>query len=388
MLPPYGACLLGSVDLTKFIINPFTDDVKFDYTKYINVVKVFARMLDNVVEINNLPLENQRKEILNKRRHGMGFTGLGSSLVMMKIPYNSPEAIEFTEKVSKIMAVESFRIGAMLSTEKGEAPILTQDFIITQDMIDKNDNLRNLVTEGVHKLGDVISGRKLWILSHYFDNWRYDPYASQVLDLLIDNGSRFTHATSIAPTGTISLSVCNNVSNGIEPSFSHFYKRNVLIEGKKSKSQSEVYSYEFLLYKELVDNNLDLSNLPDYFIDTNSLSPEDHINIQAAAQKWIDSSISKTINVPTDISFNDFKHIYMYAYKKGLKGCAVYRYNPENFSGVLVKDDDLNNTTYIFTLEDGSILELNGNDIVNYDGEEHVAANLADAITEGYYGKI
>jgi ribonucleoside-diphosphate reductase alpha chain len=317
MLPPYGACLLGSVDLTKFIINPFTDDVKFDYTKYINVVKVFARMLDNVVEINNLPLENQRKEILNKRRHGMGFTGLGSSLVMMKIPYNSPEAIEFTEKVSKIMAVESFRIGAMLSTEKGEAPILTQDFIITQDMIDKNDNLRNLVTEGVHKLGDVISGRKLWILSHYFDNWRYDPYASQVLDLLIDNGSRFTHATSIAPTGTISLSVCNNVSNGIEPSFSHFYKRNVLIEGKKSKSQSEVYSYEFLLYKELVDNNLDLSNLPDYFIDTNSLSPEDHINIQAAAQKWIDSSISKTINVPTDISFNDFKHIYMYAYKKG-----------------------------------------------------------------------
>ena len=128
-------------------------------------------------------------------------------------------------------------------------------------------------------------------------------------------------------------------------------------------------------------------NLPDYFVSTDDIKPEEHIAVQAAAQKWIDSSISKTINVPTDIPYDDFKHIYLLAYAKGLKGCTTFRFNPAAFQGVLVKDNEIANTTYQFTLEDGSTVELQGNDEVEYDGETHTAANLYDALKEGYYGK-
>jgi len=128
--------------------------------------------------------------------------------------------------------------------------------------------------------------------------------------------------------------------------------------------------------------------LPDYFITSDSINPTQHVDIQAAAQKWIDSSISKTANVPTEFPYDEFKDIYLYAYKEGLKGCTTFRFNPEVFQGVLVKEDDLANTTYQFTLEDGSQVELKGNDEVEYDGEIHTAANLFDALKEGYYGKL
>jgi ribonucleoside-diphosphate reductase alpha chain len=131
----------------------------------------------------------------------------------------------------------------------------------------------------------------------------------------------------------------------------------------------------------------DVSYLPDYFADTDSLTPVDHINIQAAAQKWVDSSISKTINVPTNISFEDFQNIYMYAYDKKLKGCTTFRFNPENFQGVLVKTEDLKSTGYRFTLEDGSNVDLTGDEMVEYRGQTQTAANLFDAIKENYFGK-
>jgi ribonucleoside-diphosphate reductase alpha chain len=209
---------------------------------------------------------------------------------------------------------------------------------------------------------------------------------------LAETGARFTHHSSIAPTGTISLSLANNASNGIEPSFAHHYFRNVIRQGKKTKEKVDVYSFELLAYRELIDkgdkDGKPIDNLPDYFITAEDVSPKAHVDIQAAAQKWIDSSISKTANVPTDYPYEDFKDIYLYAYEQGLKGCTTFRFNPEAFQGVLVKEKDLKNTVYKFELADGSTVELKGDEEIEYDGEVHTAANLFDALKEGYYGKF
>ena len=192
---------------------------------------------------------------------------------------------------------------------------------------------------------------------------------------------------------TAPLSLANNASNGIEPSFAHHYSRNVIREGRKSKEKVDVFSFELLAYKELINprampfSENPEEQLPAYFITADDIKPREHVDIQAAAQKWIDSSISKTANVSTDFPYEDFKDIYLYAYARGLKGCTTFRFNPEAFQGVLVKDKDLANTTYRFTLEDGSIIEVKGNEEIEYDGEVHTAANLFDALKEGYYGK-
>ena len=164
--------------------------------------------------------------------------------------------------------------------------------------------------------------------------------------------------------------------------------------GKKSKEKVDVYSYELLAYRELVNPDAsamadDESNkLPDYFVAADDITPKAHVDVQAAAQKWVDSSISKTANVPTDFPYEDFKDIYLYAHEKGLKGCTTFRFNPEAFQGVLVKEEDLENTLYRFELDDGEVVELKGNEEVEYDGEMHTAANLYDALKEGYYGKF
>jgi ribonucleoside-diphosphate reductase alpha chain len=211
---------------------------------------------------------------------------------------------------------------------------------------------------------------------------------------LAEVGARFTHHSSIAPTGTISLSLANNASNGIEPSFAHHYARNIIREGKKSKEKVDVYSFEMLAYRSLINPNAQPfsdnadEKLPDYFISADDIKPQQHVDVQAAAQRWIDSSISKTANVPTDYPYEEFKDIYLYAYEQGLKGCTTFRFNPEVFQGVLVKEEDLENTTYRFTLDDGSIVEVKGNEEIEYDGEMHTAANLFDALKEGYYGKF
>ena len=163
--------------------------------------------------------------------------------------------------------------------------------------------------------------------------------------------------------------------------------------GKKSKEKVDVLSYELLAYRELIDEKATpygdaADSLPDYFVTADNITPTAHVDIQAAAQKWIDSSISKTANVPTEFAYGDFKDIYLYAYEQGLKGCTTFRFNPEAFQGVLVKDEDLENTTYRFTLDDGSEVELKGHEEIEYDGETHTAANLYDALKEGYYGKF
>ena len=191
--------------------------------------------------------------------------------------------------------------------------------------------------------------------------------------------------------------MANNASNGIEPSFAHHYFRNVIRQGKKTKEKVDVLSFEMLAYRELIDKKAmpaagtgasAANDLPDYFITAEDVSPKAHVDIQAAAQKWIDSSISKTANVPTDYPYEDFKDIYLYAYEQGLKGCTTFRFNPEAFQGVLVKEKDLKKTLYTFTLEDGSTVEIKGDEDIEYDGEVHTAANLFDALKEGYYGKF
>lgn len=388
-LPPYGSCLLGSVNLTKFIEKPFTPEARFNWDKFDEVVSIFTRMLDNVVEINGLPLEQQRIEITTKRRHGMGYLGLGSTITMLGMKYGDEASVEFTEKVTKAMALTGWRAALDLAKEKGPAPIMEQEFELTPEMLRKRPELK---TDG-YQVGDKLPGRILHAkYSRYMQQLgKEDP---ELVSELAKVGARFTHHSSIAPTGTISLSIANNASNGIEPSFAHHYSRNVIREGRKTKEKVDVFSFELLAYRELVNpaampyTEEEANKLPDYFITSDDIKPKQHVDIQAAAQKWIDSSISKTANVPTEYPYEDFKDIYLYAYEKGLKGCTTFRFNPEAFQGVLVKEKDLENTTYRFQLEDGSTIELKGNDKVEYDGEEHTAANLFDALKEGYYGKF
>jgi ribonucleoside-diphosphate reductase alpha chain len=385
-LPEYGACLLGSINLTRFVENPFTEDAKFNWDEYKDVVHVFTRMLDNVVEINGLPLGKQREEILNKRRHGMGFLGLGSTLALLGMRYGSKESIQFTEDVSRELAVVGWKAGLELAKEKGAAPIFEEDFEVTEEMLSK----RPQMAKDGFKVGQKVKGRVLHALYSNYMN-RIAEVEPELVDEISKVGARFTHHSSIAPTGTISLSLGNNASNGIEPSFAHHYFRNLIREGKKTKEKVDVFSYELLKYREVVDKNAspdDANSLPDYFISSESITPREHVDIQAAAQKWIDSSISKTANVPTEYPYEDFKGIYSYAYEQGLKGCTTFRFNPEAFQGVLVKEKDLKNTQYIFTLEDGSEVAVQGDQEIEYDGEIHSAANLYDALKEGYYGKF
>lgn len=388
-LPPYGACLLGSINLTRFVLDPFTDKARFDWDKFVRTAEIFTRMLDNVVEINGLPLEQQRQEIRRKRRHGMGYLGLGSSLTLMGLKYGCAKSLEFTEKVTRELALAGWRVGVELAKEKGPAPIMDETFAVTGEMLRKRPEMKK---DGF-QVGDLVAGKIL--------HARYSRYMQRVAEVdptlieeMAEHGSRFTHHSSIAPTGTISLSLANNASNGIEPSFAHHYARNVIREGRKSKEKVDVFSFELLAYQALINDkampytdDVD-AQLPDYFMSADDITPKDHVAVQAAAQRWIDSSISKTANVPTDFPFEEFKDIYMYAYDQGLKGCTTFRFNPENFQGVLVKESDLENTEYEFTLDDGSTVSVKGNEEIEYDGEMHTAANLYDALKEGYYGKL
>jgi len=388
-LPPYGACLLGSVNLTRFIEDPFTDEARFNWDEYRKTVRIFTRMLDNVVEINGLPLEQQRKEIEYKRRHGMGFLGLGSTLTMLRMKYGQDDSLGFTEKVAREMAVAGWEVALDLAEEKGPAPIMLDEFEVTARMLRQRPKMK----EDGYQIGDRVPGR---ILHARYSNYmnKVAEVAPELVDKLAETGARFTHHTSIAPTGTISLSLANNASNGIEPSFAHHYSRNVIREGKKSKEKVSVYSYELLAYRTLVNPNAmpyseeEGEQLPDYFLTAETITPAEHVSIQGAAQKWIDSSISKTANVPTEYPYEDFKDIYLFAWEQGLKGCTTFRFNPQAFQGVLVTEKDLESTTYSFELDDGSTVELKGNEEVEYDGETHTAANLFDALKEGYYGKF
>ena len=283
--------------------------------------------------------------------------------------------------------LSGWRAGLELAREKGPAPIMNEDFIVTPAMLAARPEMSR---DGV-RAGDVLKGRVLFA--------RYSRYMRQLAEIdpalvtaLAEEGARFTHHSSIAPTGTIALSFGNNASNGIEPSFAHRYVRNVITAGRKTKDTVEVCSYELLVWRALVNPQAGpeaanvADRLPDCFVTADDIRPDEHIAMQAAAQRWIDSSISKTVNVPSDIAFDSFKNLYFEAYERGLKGCTTFRFNPSAFQGVLVKHADLARTRYRFTLADGSVVEARGDEEIEYEGEMHSAANLYDAIKEGYYG--
>ena len=376
------------MNLTKFVLDPFTPQASFDWDKYREVVAIFTRMLDNVVEINGLVLESQQREILSKRRHGMGFLGLGSTLALLGIPYGSKASAEFAADVTYEMAITGWKVALDLAKEKGPAPILLQEFEVTQEMLCKRPEM---AADG-YKVGDKVPGRIL--------HAKYSRYMQRIAlrepdlaEQLAEVGARFTHHTSIAPTGTIALSFGNNASNGVEPSFAHLYSRNVIREGRKTKEKVDVCSFELLAYRALVNPNASpdaddpKNKLPSYFVSADTVAPKQHIDVQAAVQMWVDSAISKTVNVPTGIKFEEFKDVYLYAADRGLKGCTTFRFNPEAFQGVLVRESDLANTEYVFVLEDGTEVTARGNDEIEYDGETHTAANLYDALKEGVYGR-
>ncbi|WP_018863079.1 adenosylcobalamin-dependent ribonucleoside-diphosphate reductase [Thioalkalivibrio sp. ARh3] len=382
-LPPDGACLLGSVNLTRFVSAPFTADAAFDWVRFERVVRVFTRMLDNVADISGLPLPEQRAEMLRKRRHGMGILGLGSALAMLGETYGSEPAADFTAEVCRRLALESWRAGLELAREKGPAPIMDEDFTLTADMLRRQPAL----AEAGYQVGDVLKGREL--------HARFSPYMQRIAEedpalvvALAEGGARFTHATSIAPTGTISFSVANNASNGIEPTFLHHTTRNFRRPGRRTREAVDCYSFELLAYRARVDADAGPGDLPANAITADQVSVDAHIRMQAAAQPWVDSAISKTLNVPTDIPFEDFLQVYLQAWRAGLKGCTTYRPNPQAQMGVLVDPERLRSTWYTFTLADGRELTLRGDEEVEYEGQIHTAANLFAALDEGYYDDV
>jgi ribonucleoside-diphosphate reductase alpha chain len=355
-LHPLTSCLLGSMILPPYVSNGFEKNASFDFDQLAKDVRIATRALDNVVEINNLPLKEMQEEILSKRRHGLGFTGLGSTLNMLCVSYGSDESLEFSEKVMLIIAQQGLLENISLAKEKGCAPIFSTE---------KN---RKLVLESIY----------LKRLLNTFDN------KDELIQDILQYGLRFSHATSIAPTGTMSMSWGNNCSNGIEPVFANSYMRNVRSFGKKTKTQEEVFDYAFFLWKEKFVNKA----LPKYWKTTDDLKVMDHLKIQSVVQKWCDSSISKTINIPENYSFEDFQKVYLDGWKLGLKGLTTYRPNPNVSSGVLTQKETLEKTEYCFKLEDGTEVSFKGTDSVEYDGEIHNVANLFDALKEGIYGNM
>ncbi|MDD3117258.1 MAG: adenosylcobalamin-dependent ribonucleoside-diphosphate reductase [Victivallaceae bacterium] len=299
-LPPFGACLLGSLNLTKFIKNPFGKNAKIDFKRLSEVTAVAVRLLDNVIDISNYPLPEQREEAYSKRRMGIGITGLADALIFLQAKYGSPESIKLAESIMKTITHAAYRASIEIAKEKGAFKLLNPKKYCAGKFI-------SALPEDIRK-----------------DISKY--------------GIRNSHLTSIAPTGTISL-LADNISSGLEPVFAFKYTRKIRNGNEEDVSEVEISDYAYRQYcAKMKVQSVDENDLPDYFTSAEKIKPADHLNIQAALQKYIDSSISKTINIPADFPFEDFKDIYMQAYELGLKGCTTFRPN-ENIMGVLVKKE-------------------------------------------------
>lgn len=282
-LPPYGACLLGSVNLARLVTDPFTPAAKLDPVALDRLVRTAVRMMDNVVDASRFPLPQQAEEAMNKRRIGLGVTGLADALLMLGLRYGADEAAAQTERWMHEIARASYLASVEIAQEKGAFPLFdAEKYLATGTMLQMDEDVRAAIRT---------------------------------------HGIRNALLTSIAPTGTISL-YAGNVSSGIEPVFAYAYKRKVL-QKDGSRTEEEVVDYAVQMWRDLKGD----AALPDYFVNAQTLAPLDHVRMQAAAQKWIDSSISKTINCPEDISFEEFQNVYMEAFETGCKGCTTYRPN-------------------------------------------------------------
>ncbi len=300
-LPPYGACLLGSVNLAALVKDPFEEGANIHMTELEELVAVAVRMLDNVIDLSNFPLPQQEHEAKSKRRIGLGVTGLADALIMHGVRYGSEQAVRLTENWMKAIRRAAYLASAELALEKGPFPLFdAEKYLAGETVRGLEDKMRKVISE---------------------------------------NGIRNALLTSIAPTGTISL-YADNISSGIEPVFSHSYTRNVL-QSDGSRKTEEVTDYAYRQFRRLKGETMPL---PDYFMDAQSLSSVDHVVMQAAAQKYVDSSISKTINCPEELSFDAFRDIYQLSYQLGCKGCTTFR--PNEVTGAVLtldaagKDDE------------------------------------------------
>jgi ribonucleoside-diphosphate reductase alpha chain len=294
-LPPYGACLLGSINLARLVSDPFEPDAELDAEALDGLVRTAVRMMDNVVDASRFPLPEQKAEALAKRRIGLGVTGLADALLMVGERYGSEEAARLTERWLHAIARAAYLASVDLAKEKGAFPLFDADAYLASGAMQQMDE--------------------------------------DVRDAIRTHGIRNALLTSIAPTGTISL-YAGNVSSGIEPVFAYSYTRKVL-QKDGTRSEEEVIDYAVQLWREKHGD----VDLPEHFVNAQTLAPLDHVRMQAAAQKWVDSSISKTINCPEDISFDDFKEVYMAAWDQGCKGCTTYRPNDVTGSVLSVSEE-------------------------------------------------
>ncbi|WP_170573542.1 adenosylcobalamin-dependent ribonucleoside-diphosphate reductase [Ruegeria atlantica] len=295
-LPPYGACLLGSINLARLVADPFEDAAHLDEEALQKLVATSVRMMDNVVDASKFPLVEQEAEAQDKRRIGLGVTGLADALLMLGLRYGSDEAARQTERWLHAIARAAYLASVDLAKEKGAFPLFDAEKYLASGTMQQMDE--------------------------------------DVRDSIREHGIRNALLTSIAPTGTISL-YAGNVSSGIEPVFAYAYTRKVL-QKDGSRTEEEVVDYAVQMWRDKFGD----AELPDYFVNAQTLSPSDHVKMQAAAQKWIDSSISKTINCPEDISFDAFKDVYMQAWDQGCKGCTTYRPNDVTGSVLTVSESD------------------------------------------------
>ena len=294
-LPPYGACLLGSINMARLVSDPFGDQAQLDDAVLADLVATAVRMMDNVVDASRFPLEAQQREAEAKRRIGLGVTGLADALLMVGLRYGSVEAAAQTEAWMHQIARAAYLASVELAKEKGAFPLFDAEGYLASGAMEQMD--------------------------------------ADVRDAIAENGIRNALLTSIAPTGTISL-YAGNVSSGIEPVFAYAYTRKVL-QKDGTRSEEEVIDYAVQMWREKMGD----AELPGYFVNAQTLAPLEHVRMQAAAQKWIDSSISKTINCPEDISFEAFKDVYMAAWDQGCKGCTTYRPNAVTGSVLSVSEE-------------------------------------------------
>ena len=294
-LPPYGACLLGSINLARFVLNAFTDKAMIDMDSLRETVATAIRMMDNVVDVSNFPLPAQKVEAQNKRRLGLGATGLADMLLMLGLKYGSDHAVEVTDIIMGEIDNCAYQTSAQLAQEKGSFPLFDVD---------------KFLAEGTHA----------------------STLNAETIEMMKKCGMRNSHLTSVAPTGTISL-YAGNVSSGGEPIFAPSYTRKVLQKDGSKKSQI-VEDYAISVWSKMYPGE----DMPDALVTAQDLSPEAHVKMQAAMQRHVDSSISKTVNLPKDISFDDFKEVYMLAYDMGCKGCTTYR--PNDVTGSVLSVDE------------------------------------------------
>ena len=285
-LPPYGCCCLGSVNLTPFVRQPFADGASFDFEAFGKVIDTSIRMLDNVLDVTHWPLAEQRNEASAKRRVGLGFTGLGDALIMLGLRYDTAEARAMAERISIAMRDRAYLASVELAIERGPFPLFNADLYLS---------------------GGNFASR----------------LPAAIKDKIRKHGIRNSHLLSIAPTGTISLAFADNASNGIEPPFSYTYTRKKRMADGTFKEYA-VEDYAWRLYRHLGG---DVANLPPSFVTALEISAQAHKDMVAAVAPYIDTSISKTVNVPADYPYSEFEDLYLTAWKSGLKGLATYRPN-------------------------------------------------------------